>query len=547
MLASFTRARIFRFGLLGTLALFCAFVPSAARATDPGAQASQTVLAFCNANLQKFQSTLAETKTAPQVPVPPEVSPPCKQCYSTNAGPSEADTTVAGFVNYSEEPEVNDIKILAGIQRQVAYLVGFPQLDPAAQKCLSQFDPDTITGAISRSVDHLFNGKAIPMAQQYKKDTKRAYAGIRLLTDIGQKKQLIEGYAGQNSQAAADGQQVLDLAQDWAANVADSVDHDIFSTHKYNLCPVYAGIFKSLELLGGPATNMDAFTKAIQKMDDQLHFDIAMELHGTSPSGSGGSYDATWNIKSTLYLDIGQQGCYTPKLDNNDNLQVSVENFSMNANGVAVRLVSPRQFTVPVSLVTFNWCDQNPKLSLHFTSYGPLDEISAKGGDTKISLFASNLQAAVNAPIVNSVSGSGSGSGGGGSDSGGSQQSSSSGSSGSAAPSPSPSPTANAAVGALKQKMQALAAEIQAHKSDTSWILGPQGQAAIAQMQTLATQQATSAENSAGPGLAGALKNAGTLVLNWSNGTTDPVDQDVRLSSHGVVSTLHVTIKQAPH
>jgi hypothetical protein len=314
------------------------------------------------------------------------------------------------------------------------------------------------------------------------------------------------------------------------------------------LCPVYAGIFRNLELLGGSSTDMDAFAKAIQKMDDQLHFDIDMELHGTTPNTGAGSYDITWKIKSTLYLDINSKGCYTPKLDNNNNLQVSVENFSMNANGAQATLVSPHQFTAPVGFITLNWCDQNPKLALHFTSFGPGDEVEVKGGRGKTVLFSGTFGGTVNAPIVNSFggsSGSGAGGGGNGSGSSGNQQSSSGGGAG---PSPSPSPTAKSTTNAaLKQKLQALTAEIQAHKGDTAWLLGPQGQAAIAQIQTLATQEAQSAQAAAGPGVAAAISNVDVLVLTWNNGTTDPVDQEFRISSHGAVNTLHVTVKQAPH
>lgn len=495
---------------------------------------------------------IAETKQTPQVPIPPEIDPPCQQCDNPSGAPSDSETAAAGFVTYAEDPELDDVTYLLQIEGilEANGASALAALSPAAQQCLAQFDSQTIDDGISRAGDHLFNGKVIPMAQQYDTDTKRAYAGMRLLLDVGQKKQLILGNGGQGSAAAADEEQALQLAETWASNVADSVDRDIFSTHRFNLCPSYLNIFRDLETLGGPSTNMDAYLKAVQKMQDQLHFDIDMDLHAVGPASDGGGFDITWNLKSTMKVDLKlRQGCYTPELDNDKNLQVSVEHFSMHAqDGTSVKLVSPAQFTAPVAFVTLSLCDKSPRLVLHFTSFGPADEIEAKGHSTKTDFFGGMFQGAINSPVANAVIGGGPNSGtGSGSGSGSSESSSSGSGSGGGAPSPTPSPTAKpTANAAIKQKMLQIQAEIQAHKSDVNWLMGPQGQAAIAQLQTLAGQQAAVAEAAAGPGVAQALAKTNTLDMMWNNGTTDPVDQEFKITTRGLTDTLHVTVKQSP-
>jgi len=54
------------------------------------------------------------------------------------------------------------------------------------------------------------------------------------------------------------------------------------------------------------------------------------------------------------------------------------------------------------------------------------------------------------------------------------------------------------------------------------------------------------AEAAAGPGVAQALAKTNTLDMMWNNGTTDPVDQEFKITTRGLTDTLHVTVKQSP-
>lgn len=494
--------------------------------------------------------------------MPPEINPPCEACDNTAGGASESEAAVNAFIQVSEQPEVNEITYLISVERNNLLLEGLQSnsLSAPAEKCISKFASGTIDDAVTRLTDRLVSGKAVPMAQQYDKDSKRAYAGIRLILDIAREMATLRSMGDASSEA--DQQSALDSARTWTETVANNADSDISQKHQYNLCPVYLQIFRNLESLGGSSVNTQTFEDAVQKMDDMLHFDVTMDIHATGDPGQSGqmNLDASWQLKTTLYLQLDlKRGCFTPKLENNNDLQVTVQNFTLTAKGTQIDLISPREFTAPVAFVTLTLCDKNPILALHFTNYGPTDEIEVEGRTSYSTYFQSMWEAAVNTPLTaailtdkgvgsgtsSDVNGSGGNSGSSGSNSGSNSGSGASGGSLTLS-TPKPSPSPNAQVNAIKQKMAKIKADLQAHASDPSWLMGPQGQADIAQIQSLTTQETEQVGQMVGPGVAAGLEQANILELHWTNGTTNVADEQFRFTTHGYTETLHVTVQQAP-
>jgi len=212
------------------------------------AEASAKVIAWANANLASYKQAIDYAKHAPppQVPVPPLVDPPCRSCDAADT-PTPGEAQVTAWIKQSEAPEAGYLKTLASIGKQVSNFsgVGKTGLSPAADKALAQFSEADIQAAIWKLSDRLLIGKAIPMAQKYDSEPKRAYAGISFLLKEARDAAQVHGSDYSGSQQAGD------LAIAWQQSIAKTIDNDVVAGHKYNLCPVYGTVYRELELLGG--------------------------------------------------------------------------------------------------------------------------------------------------------------------------------------------------------------------------------------------------------------------------------------------------------
>jgi len=200
------------------------------------------------ANLASYKQAIDYAKHAPppQVPVPPLVDPPCRSCDAADT-PTPGEAQVTAWIKQSEAPEAGYLKTLASIGKQVSNFsgVGKTGLSPAADKALAQFSEADIQAAIWKLSDRLLIGKAIPMAQKYDSEPKRAYAGISFLLKEARDAAQVHGSDYSGSQQAGD------LAIAWQQSIAKTIDNDVVAGHKYNLCPVYGTVYRELELLGG--------------------------------------------------------------------------------------------------------------------------------------------------------------------------------------------------------------------------------------------------------------------------------------------------------
>jgi hypothetical protein len=485
-------------------------------------------------NYSKYVS-YARNGAKPQVPVPPMVDPPCHLCGDTTK--TQGETQVAAWVAQSQEPELTYIQELLAMDKQIQQFNGAKeQLSPAAQKALSQFEDDAgFMADAGKLADRLLNGKAIPMAQSYDKEPKQAYAGTLFLLTVTRDAALIQGWS--SSQQEED--QVLQLVKVWEQSISNKIDSDIVSGHQYNLCPVYSSIVRTVEMLGGPETDIANYTKMLQKMQDLVKFNVNLNLTAVGNEKNGSHYNIAWQGKAKLKLNLDMaNSCYTPEWDGTNGMQVNVQNFTMvnfakQDNGtveqIPVTLTSSRSFNVALPNPQLNLCDPNPLFQFPTAGNYPPETIMVKGHESKASFFGEFLGAVIatneiNSAATNKVTGQAP------SLPGGSQPSS--GDSGS-------------------QSLNAAKSAIDAHKGDVGWLMSAAGQAAIAQMQQGALQTAQSKMAAKGvvvptaSSFAQLGQSLGSAHLPWTNGSVQPVNKTLHVTKDNNTFTLTISVQQA--
>ena len=129
-----------------------------------------------------------------------------------------------------------------------------------------------------------------------------------------------------------------------------------------------------MELLGGPATNMDQYMQTIQKLQDLMKFNVNLNLKVTMTADDGAHLYATWVGKAKLKLDLDfANSCYTPHWENGGKMAVSVTQWDMlgiehlsdgETKRVPVTLSSPHQYDATLQNPQLNLCDPQPILQI---------------------------------------------------------------------------------------------------------------------------------------------------------------------------------------
>ena len=372
----------------------------AAVSGEQGQQAqSAKVIAWAQQNLPLYTKDMDFAKHAPpaEIPVPPQLDPPCRLCGNTDK--TQGETEVDSWIKRAEEPERTHIQELVGIERQLAAYraLSAGSLSPAAEHALLQFDStDRIEEAIIQIANRLLYDKALPMGRKYDKEPKRAYAGILFLLDVARNQQLIQALKTGSDRSGEN--DALALVNEWVLSIASAIDKNILAGHQYNLCPVYADIMRQAEMAGGAATDMQKFQATIAKMDKLLRFNVNMKLHAVGSQDDGSHYDITWSATALLHLKIDfSKGCYTAEFLNDGKMAVKVDRFTMvTSNGAPVELTSARSFQAPIGKPTLNLCDPNPVLLIPFNmALMPKETLSGEGHTAQGMLLGSFLTAVV--------------------------------------------------------------------------------------------------------------------------------------------------------
>jgi hypothetical protein len=505
---------------------------------DKMADTNAKIVAWANSNLAKYNqyTQYARQKAKPQVPVPPMVDPPCHVCGDT--AKTQGEEQVDAWIKQVEEPETSYAKALGDMARQVTMFRALgDQLSPAAEKALSPYEDDKgFMDDIGKLADRLFNGKAFPMAEKHYQEPKMAYAGIRLLAETSRDAALTQGWSSTNSQE----QEVIELIKKWVQSITKKIDSDVLSGHQYNLCPVYASLYRQVELLGGPATNMDQYMQTIQKLQDLMKFNVNLNLKVTMNGDDGSHLYATWVGKAKLKLDLDfANSCYTPHWENGGKMAVNVTQWDMlgiehlsdgEIKRVPATLSSPHQYDATLQAPQLNLCDPQPILQIPLININVPQEMVTAEGHTEPSGF---LQ-----PFLASIAGTNE-----------INQSEANELTGGAASMPGSGPSSSG--GGDSSSMDQARAQIEAHKGDVGWIMSPEGQVAIANVQKAAFAQVQSRTASAGVvlpksnNLAQLTSSLQSAHLPWTNGNAEPVNKTLHVTKDAKNMVLTITVDQS--
>ena len=522
------------------LSLLIALLLSPPAFADTPAQVNAKIVAWATQNLAAYQKAVAygQHKQSPQIPVPPAVDMPCHVCGDSTQTQGEAQ--VATWVKQAMEPEATYMTTSLSDGKQVTLFRALGnELSPAAERALNQYGSNDSFIADAAAVSQVLVGqKATEMANRYDKDPHMAYAGILFLLQAARQADLLGGNYGDGA---------IQLTSTWMSAVAETIDKDVTSGHKYNLCPVYASIFRQIELLGGPQTNMDQFTQTIQKIQDAVKFNVKLQLKADINGADGSYLHATWSGTAKFHLDIDMANtCYTPAFDNNGSMAVTVDSWSSqgietSSSGVKtpipITLTSAHSYKVNLAAPQLNLCDPQPIFQIPLSTVKPPQEtIMAKGHTENGSFFQSFLAAVVAPNEVNNANTN-------------------------AVTGQTPTlpgvhpPPANTGAPARPDTsgIQSAADQLKAHQGDIGWLMGPQGQAAIANIQKQALQTTQKVTASAGlviPNASNFTNFANSMAsahLPWTNGQAQPVNKSLHIKKDNDDIDITVTVTQSAH
>jgi hypothetical protein len=483
---------LLRYALFTGFMIFMVAVPSGGRANSPDENMSNAILKMCATELVPYEKAVADTKGKGTPPTPPVFDPPCAQC-GESANPS-TDSSVNSWIAEAQNPETDAFTVVAGVDRE-EHILGVDQglvggtLTSAAFKCLRQFDPDPKTvedHIVTRLVD-----KTHEMYTQHKSERQTAYAGIKLLLAVQKLKEV----------SGSKGTALQDDATAWMQTIVDKLNDDVFTNHKYNLCATYGSTMREFALMGGNIDNT-AVVETLQKLAQGIKFKISMDLHAKG-SANGSQFDLAWKGTSdfTLKIDPGKS-CFTPEINGNT-FAVSYQNFSMTNKDGSVTLIGPHDFNATVKSVKLSLCDTSPQMNITFSDYGPVSQVQANGHPDRGDYFGGMMRAALMKIPTNMHA-------------------------------------AGAAQNAAQQaQMNKIKAEMEAHKTDVSWMMGPQGQADMAALQRLAVSSSGMSENT----ISSVNAMAQTVTLNWANGTATPIDQTITFDRAGLNDQLKIKVE----
>ncbi len=487
---------------------------------------SAKAIQFARESIASYKEAVQYARNGPkaEIPVPPEIAPPCHVCGDTTKTSGESD--VDDWVKQSMEPEAKYSGTIGSIARQVQIFRG-GDLSEEAKRALNPFgdDKSSLTD-LALLAQRVYSKKALPMADQYDTDPKRAYAGIRflltatkeyllLIDDLPVKTVDNDGYA-------------LSLTMKWVMSVSKKIDEDIFQGKKYNLCPEYVAVAQQLFLLSGSEPDMAAFQKTIDKIEKMMYFDVNFHLHvHVIPKDGSGGGDETWSGTAKLHVNIDfRNACYTPQYVDGGKMAITVTDFSLHDDqGNPVTLTSSRNYSVPLRQPKLNLCDTDAMLDTGIGSAGVPDEETTYSGKTSPSILLSaylNIASMKNSldlgqPLTTSAAAA---------------------------------PRGTAAHGSdfvsATQRIQEIQKQIMAHSNDPNWISSPDGQAAVAAMQSAAAgaRQDAAAMNQQAAGRKPV--SLGTVRVPWTNGKAEPVNRSIEATGDDGNLLLKITVENAP-
>src|SRR5579871_565136 len=120
--------------------------------------ASTKAIDWVNNNYSAYSKHIefAKHPGSAQIPVPPEIDPPCHVCGDANKTQGEAD--IDAWISQSEEPEKDAINDLLAMERQFVSMRSMGdrgELTMAARDALQKFSEEEMTDAIVKLANRL--------------------------------------------------------------------------------------------------------------------------------------------------------------------------------------------------------------------------------------------------------------------------------------------------------------------------------------------------------------------------------------------------------
>lgn len=487
---------------------------------------SAKAIQFANENIVSYKDAVQYARNGPKadIPVPPGIAPPCRVCNDTTK--TQGETDVDQWVKESMEPEATFSKTIGSIARQLqSFKKG--DLSDGAKQALNQFgDDQSCLADIALLAQRVYKQKALPMAEKYDSDPQRAYAGIQFL--LTATKDYLLSLDDLPGKPIDNDKYAFSLAMKWMMSISTKIDEDIFQGKKYNLCPAYVAVLRQLVLLGASDPDMDALQKTVDKIEKMMYFDVNFHLHVhiIPKEGSGGG-DETWSGTAKLHLNIDfNKSCYTPEYADGGKMAVTVRDFSLHDDeGNPVTLMSSRNYIVPLGQPKLNLCDPDPMLDTGISSSGvPDEEVSYKGKTIPWTILSAylNIASMKNSLDLGQPLGAG------------------------AAAASRATPAQGSDFVRSTQRIQELQKQMMAHSNDPNWINSPDGQAAMAAMQSAAADAQKDAAAMNQHAAQQTPVSQGTVLVPWTNGKAEPVNRSVEATGDDGNLQLKITVENAP-
>jgi len=525
------------------------FLPSRPRASSTSQahtreqrveQINRTAAAWCAESHTELDSIFAwahaHRRTGSDVPTPPEAYPPCVSCDQAGPNPP-ANPDVDQWILDSMNPEAANLAKLNQIIKHAELTIPSPELTDANVSCVGKLLDDPYLDATNDLVSSLVE-KTKKMAQQFRNEPKRAYAGTLLLLKVAHFQQTAtcenrtRVWTRNNTltyytcNGASKGETDLpQIAAAWTRSLVNTIEDEAVRGHQYSLCPTYASLARSIELLGGEGVTFDELAKVQAEIVKALHFQLDVKFTA-SGSDKNGSFNVALSGSGAVHFELDPgKSCFKPVVDGGM-VHMNVDNYSVTD----ADFVGPKSFDLAVDRLIVTMCDtaSPPLFILHFKDYPPFEQVVSKGHQTTTALIQSTFGLGLNQPALANVGKSAT-----------NATLDTSGTKG--------VPT-NGAPNTVDLKR--LQAELQAHQKDPGWFTSPEGQAVIKEMQAGALAkvygQAVNTEFANTPGVV--ANPANSVRVNWTNGSDTPVDASLNskftTKDGGGSGVLKITLTQ---
>ena len=315
-------------------------------------------------------------------------------------------------------------------------------------------------------------------------------------------------------------------------------------------------------MLGGQgAGSLAVYQQTLQKLQDYLDFDVHLTLQVTQDAGDGAYLHGTWNSTARLKFKLDfAKGCYTSEFyPSQVNVQVTnfdsmvMVNLTDGQRLMPATLTSPHSYKAMVGTPQVDLCAEQPTFQVPTMSWQiPPEMLTVNGVAAPAPLLPTFMAALtatneVNSGATNALGGQAPTLPAGASDS--EQLPNMAPPTNQNAQQPDQDAQQDSPPSPAEQSFQQAQQLLQAHSDDPSWIMSPEGQAAMKSMQQAASQKLQTVMASKGivvpmgNNVGAIMQSFFSVHVPWSNGQVQPVNKTLHMKKDPLDETLTVTAR----